>query len=141
MSPRLPIRVVRPSFSIISFAFDLSSSLFHFHILLAITLLPTSLSNCTSMYIRIFSNRMSLSRPMIVLVFNDGYCPGSAPVRCHPATGTPQWGSAEVYVFFLKAFLLSFLFFTLFVFVFAALPNLSCMAFEPQKHETVHMRK
>ena len=46
-----------------------------------------------------------------VLDFNDRYCllapfcPGSAPVRCHRATGTPQWGSAEVY-FFLHIILL-----------------------------------
>ena len=40
-----------------------------------------------------------------VLDFNDRYCllasfcPGSAPVRCHRVTGTPQWGSADVYMF------------------------------------------
>ena len=72
---------------------------------------------------------------MTAMIFNDVYCPGWAPVRCHPATGTPQWGSAEVH-FFLIAFLLSFLFFLLLVFVFAALPNLSCMPTVPAQTRT-----
>ena len=67
-------------------------------------------------YIRVNSNRFGpwacpdslfcLAAMASVLDFNDRYCqlasfcPGSAPVRCHRATGTPQWGSSDVYLFF-----------------------------------------
>ena len=54
------------------------------------------------------------------------FCPGSAPVRCHPDTGTPQWGSAEVY-FFLIVLLVCFLFSLLVSSVLLALSALPCL--------------
>ena len=64
------------------------------------------------------------------------FCPGSAPVRCHPATGTPQWGSAEVYFFSWSLLYSLFSSYCLFVFVFAALPNLSWMPTVPAQTRT-----
>ena len=81
-------------------------------------------------YLHVFicSNRLNLSPSPFAAMVNlfstlAWYCPGWAPVRCHRETGTPMWGSAEVYIFS-TVLLFSFLFSVLVLFVFLALSAL-----------------
>ena len=85
----------------------------------------------------------AMASSLMARIVNDVHCPlalfcfGSAPVGCHPATGTPQWGSAEVF-FCLIVLLVCFLFSLLVLFVLLALSALPCLPIVCTKPEIKH---